>query len=411
MTAEREAENQARRAMPLDGVTVLDLSHALAGPVCTNMLADYGAKVIKIEPPSGDMSRYWGVPLSERESSYYAGLHRTKRGMVLDFKSSEGKALFFELVERADVVIENYRVGALKRLGIDYEEASKRNPGIIYCAISGFGQDGPYRDRAALDLILQAESGIISVTGEPNTTGTRCGVSIADLTAGMNSAFAIMVALREKERSGRGQFIDVPMLDGQMALLSTSLAHYLTSGDIPKPMGTAYSVVVPYQTFHTQTKDIAIAVAGDKIWNVFCPALGCEELMQDPRYATTESRMAHRDSLLPKLQEIFYTRSYEDWEALFLSRDIPVGAINDLAQVVDHPQVKARQILRDVHHPVAGKLRMVGSPFHLSETPALDPAPAPLLGQHTQEILREMLGLSTDRLNQLAGQGVFGAPS
>ena len=227
-------------------------------------------------------------------------------------------------------------------MGLDYEQARKRNPGIIYCSISGFGQDGPYRDRAALDLILQAESGLISVTGEPGTTGTRAGVSIADLTAGMYSAYSIMLALRVKEQTGVGQRIDVSMLEGLMALLGTSIANYFADGVVPRPLGTAYAVVVPYQTFHTKTQDIAVAVAGEKIWQTFCPTIGCPELLDDPRYKTTIVRMQNRDSLVPRLQEVFLTRGYKEWEELLLANEIPCGAINDIEQLMEHPQVKAR---------------------------------------------------------------------
>jgi crotonobetainyl-CoA:carnitine CoA-transferase CaiB-like acyl-CoA transferase len=393
---------------PLEGITIIDLSHALAGPFCTTMLADYGAQVIKVEPPSGDIARGWGSPIAGGETAYFVSLHRNKRGIVLDLKSPQGKELFFKLVEKADVVIENYRVGALTRMGLDYEQARKRNPGIIYCSISGFGQDGPYRDRAALDLILQAESGLISVTGEPGTTGTRAGVSIADLTAGMYSAYSIMLALRVKEQSGVGQRIDVSMLEGLMALLGTSIANYFADGVVPTPLGTAYAVVVPYQTFHTKTQDIAVAVAGEKIWQTFCPTVGCPELRDDPLYKTTIDRMQNRDALIPRLQEIFLTRTYSEWEQLLLANEIPCGAINDIAQVMEHPQVKARGTMREVHHRTAGTVHVVGSPVRLSATPAREPTPSPTLGEHTREVLGEILGLATAEIDALAAAGVFG---
>jgi crotonobetainyl-CoA:carnitine CoA-transferase CaiB-like acyl-CoA transferase len=394
--------------LPLQDVKVLDLTHALAGPFCSTMLADFGAEVIKLEPPgAGDIARGWGATMPGGETSYFVSLHRNKRGIVIDLKKPEGKELFFRLVERCDVVLENYRVGALTRLGLDYEAARKRNPGIIYASISGFGQDGPYRDRAALDLILQAESGLISVTGEPGTTGTRAGVSIADLTAGMNAAYGVMLALRVKERTGEGQHVDISMLEGQLSLLGTSIANYFANGEIPKPMGTAYPVVVPYQTFHTKTQDLALAVAGEKIWRKFCPTIGCPELADDPRYRTTLDRMKNRDSLIPTLQQVFLTRTYEEWEALLLANDIPVGAINNLAQVVEHPQVKARHSLLDVEHPRVGRVRVVGSPVRLSRTPARKPTPSPLHGQHTREVLQDVLGLTADEIAALDAAGVI----
>src|SRR5438477_1929169 len=299
--------------LPLEDVKVLDLTHALAGPFCSTMLADFGAQLIKVEPPTGDIARGWGAPMAGGETAYFVSLHRNKRGIVLDLKHAKGKALFFKLVEQCDVVLENYRVGALKKLGLDYEAARKRNPGIIYCSISGFGQNGPYRDRAALDLVLQAESGIISVTGEPGTTGTRAGVSIADLTAGLYSAYAVMLALRVKEKTGEGQSIDVSMMEGQLSLLGTLIANYFADGKIPQPMGTAYSVVVPYQTFHTKTRDLALAVAGEKIWRNLCPTIGHAELLADPRYKTTIDRARNRDTLIPMLQSVFLTKPYEEW--------------------------------------------------------------------------------------------------
>ncbi len=393
---------------PLEDIKVLDLTHALAGPFCSTMLADFGAQVIKLEPPgAGDIARSWGHPLPGGETSYFVGLHRNKRGIVVDLKRPEGKELFFRLVEQCDVVLENYRVDALKRLGLDYEAARKRNKGIIYCSISGFGQDGPYRDRAALDLILQAESGMISVTGEPGTTGTRAGVSIADLTAGMHAAYGVMLALRIKERTGEGQHVDISMMEGQLSLLGTSFFNYFANGEIPKPMGTAYAVVVPYQTFHTRTRDLALAIAGEKLWRKFCPTIGCPELADDPRYRTTVDRMNNRDSLIPTLQRVFMTRTYEEWEPLLLANDIPVGAINNIAQVVEHPQVKARNSLITFDHPRVGKVRAVGSPVRLSRTPARMMTPAPVQGEHTQEVLQEMLGLNADEIAALAAAGVI----
>ncbi|MGZ5144103.1 MAG: CaiB/BaiF CoA transferase family protein [Burkholderiales bacterium] len=395
--------------LPLEDIKVLDLTHALAGPFCSTLLADFGAPVIKLEPPgAGDIARGWGAPLPGGETAYFVSLHRHKRGIVIDLKKPEGKELFFRLVEKSDVVLENYRVGALTRLGLDYEAARTRNPGIIYCSVSGFGQDGPYRERAALDLILQAESGMISVTGELGSSGTKAGVSIADMTAGMYCAYAVMLALRVKDKTGEGQQVDISMMEGQLALLGTNIANYFANGEIPKPLGTAYSVVVPYQTFHTKTRDLALAVAGEKLWRKFCPVMGCPELLDDPRYVNTVERSRHRDTLIAKLQEVFLTKSYEEWEKLLLRNDIPVGAINNIAQVVEHPQVKARQSLREVDHPSVGKVRVVASPVRLSKTPAKKPTPSPIHGQHTRDVLHDVLGLTADEIDRLAAAGVVG---
>ena len=394
---------------PLEGVRVLDLSHALAGPFCSTMLADFGAEVIKLEPTgAGDIARAWGPRLPGGETSYFVSLHRNKKGIEVDLKHPQGKELFFRLVERCDVVLENYRVGALARLGLGYEAARERNAGIIYCAVSGFGQDGPYRDRAALDLILQAESGMISVTGESGGHGVRCGVSIADMTAGMYAAFGILLALRVKERTGRGQAIDVSMLEGQLSLLGTMIGGYLADGQSPAPMGTAYKALLPYQTFRTRTRDLALAVGSEKLWKVFCPVIGCPELAEDPRYRTNADRAKNREGLIATLQDVFLTRTFEEWEPLLLASGIPVGAINDIAQVVAHPQVTARQALVEMDHPRAGKVRMVGAPVRLSETPGAVRTPAPTLGEHTDEVLRQLLGLPAAEIADLRASGAIG---
>jgi crotonobetainyl-CoA:carnitine CoA-transferase CaiB-like acyl-CoA transferase len=394
--------------LPLEGVKVLDLTHALAGPYCSTMLADYGAQVIKLEAfGAGDIARTWGTLLPGGETAYFAALHRNKKGIEINLKHARGKEIFFDLVERCDIVIENFRVGTLKKLGLDYAKAKARNPGIIYCSISGFGQSGPYKERAALDLILQAESGMISVTGEPGGRGVRCGVSVADLTAGLNAAFGIMAALRVKEKTGRGQEVDVSMMEGQMSLLNTIIGNHLADGKIPGPMGTAYTALTPYQTFHTKTKDFALAVGSEKLWKTFCPAIGHPELTDDPRYAVNQSRTKNRDSLIATLQAIFMTRTFEEWEATLLGSGVPFGALNNIAQVVDHPQVKARGSLLDVNHPKIGPIKIVGPVAKLSETPATIRTNSPSLGEHTAEVLRDFLGLSADAITELTTQGVI----
>ena len=395
--------------LPLEDVKILDLSHALAGPFCSTMLADFGAQIIKIEPPgSGDIARGWGTPLPGGETDYFVSLHRNKKGVALDLKNPAGKETLLRMIERADVVLENYRVGALNRLGLDYETARKRNPGIIYCSVSGFGQDGPYRDRPAMDLIVQAESGMISVTGEPGGRGARAGVSIADLTAGMNAAFGIMLALRVKEKTGIGQIVDVSMLEGQIGLLGNMIGSYCASGEIPGPLGTAYKALLPYQTFRTKSSDLAIAVGSDKLWKGFCPAIGCPELTDDPRFRTNPDRNKNRPALIAKLQEVFLARTYEEWEADLVKAGIPVGVVNNLAQVVEHPQVKARGALVTMDHPTAGKVRMAGPSVRLSQTPGSIRTPSPKLGQHTEEVLRDLLGLSADEIAGMRAAGVFG---
>src|SRR5687768_484522 len=395
--------------MALDDVKVIDLSHALAGPFASTMLADFGAHVVKVEPPgSGDISRAWGPPFYGSEPAYFVSLNRNKQSVEIDLKHPEGKELFFRLVERSDVVLENYRVGTLEKLGIDYSRARVRNPRIIYCSVSGFGQTGPYRERAALDLILQAESGMMSVTGEPGGRGVRAGTSIADMTAGMYAAFGIMTALHARERTGHGQVVDVSMLEGQMGLLGTMIGAYLADGVVPEPMGTAYKALLPYQTFRTRTRDLAIAVGSEKLWKIFCPLLGLPELTDDPRYATNAHRNKNRASLIATLQEAFLTKTYDEWEAVLVPAGIPMGAINTIDRVVEHPQVAARGALVESEHPTAGKVRMVGPVVRLSDTPGAVRRPAPLLGQHTAEVLREHLGLDDAEIARLRDAGAIG---
>ena len=393
----------------LDDITVLDLTHALAGPFASTMLGDYGAEIIKIEPPGhGDIARAWGPPFYHNESAYFVGLNRNKRSIEVDLKHPQGQELFFRLLERADVVLENFRVGTVEKLGIDYARARARHPGVIYCSISGFGQDGPYRDRAALDLVVQAESGLISVTGEPGRPGVRCGISTADITAGMYAAFGILAALHARQKTGRGQFIDVSMLEGQLGILSGVIGTYLADGIVPQPMGTAYAALLPYQTFRTKTRDLALGIGSDKAWRTFCPLVGLERLTRDARYATNAARHANRTTLIATLQEALLTKTYEEWEAILLAAGIPVGAINTIDQVVDHPQVHARGALVACRHPTAGTVRVVGPPVRLSETPGAVRTPAPLLGEHTDDVLHDRLGLDDDEIERLRREGVIG---
>lgn len=396
---------------PLEGIKVLDLSHALAGPHCSTLLADFGADVYKLETPGfGDIARAWGSPLPGDESSYFTALHRNKRGLSIDLKSEEGKALFFELAGKVDVILENFRVGALSKLGLGYEEVRKRNPGIVYCSISGFGQDGPYTHRAAMDLIVQAESGMISITGDEGTHGARCGVSIADLTAGMYAALGIVMALRVREKSGIGQHVDISMLEGQLSLLNVLISGYLADGEMPEPLGTAYKALAPYQTFRTATRDLALAVGSQKLWDIFCPAIGRPELTRHPDYATNIGRNQNRAAMIATLQETFLTRSYEEWEKILVDAGVPVGAVNRIDQVVEHPQVKARDAIVEQEHPRADKVPMAGVAFRLSETPGGIRSPSPSLGEHSAQVLQELLGLPASKVDELIERGIVSGP-
>lgn len=388
--------------LALDDLTVIDLSHALAGPFASTMLGDFGAEIIKIEPPdAGDIARAWGPPFYGTEPSYFVNLNRNKKSVAIDVKHPDGRALILDLIAGADVVLENLRVGTVQKLGLDYESVRTRQPTIIYCSVSGFGQDGPYRDRAALDLIVQAESGMISVTGPPGGPGVRCGMSIADTAAGMFAAFGILAAVHARQRSGHGQFIDVSMLEGQLSLLQSVIGAYLADGVVPQPWGTAYAALLPYQTFRTKTRDLALGIGSDKLWRTFCPLVGAAHLMDDARYATNAARVANRATLIETLQSIFLTGTYEEWEALLVPAGIPLGAINTMEQVVAHPQVTARDALVSSTHPLAGSVRVVGPPVRLTGTPGAVRSPAPLLGEHTEEVLRDRLGLDPREIDRL----------
>lgn len=392
----------------LDDVTVLDLSHALAGPFASTLLGDYGADIIKIEPLEGEIARAWGPPFYGDETAYFVNLNRNKRSVAVDLKRPEGREIFLRLLDTADVVLENLRVGTVGRLGIDYAAASARQPRIIYCSVSGFGQDGPYRDRAALDLVVQAESGMISITGEPGGRGVRCGVSIADITAGLYAAFGILTALHARQTTGRGQFIDVSMLEGQLGILSGMIGAYVADALVPGPLGTAYGALLPYQTFRTRTQDIAIGIGSDRLWRTFCPLIGLPELAADPRFVNNAARNGNRAALIEMLQQAFLTRSFDEWQQVLVPAGIPVGAINTIDRVVCHPQVEARRAVVECEHPVAGVVKTVAPPVRMSGTPGAIRRPAPLLGQHTEDVLRERLGIDTTELARLRAARVIG---
>jgi formyl-CoA transferase/CoA:oxalate CoA-transferase len=390
----------------LGNLTVLDLSHALAGPFASTLLAQYGAEVIKIEPPGGDITRGWGPPFYDTESAYFVNLNPNKKSVVLDLKRLQGQEIFLELAAQADVVLENLRIGTVGKLGVGYDAVAARNARIIYCSISGFGQDGPYRDRSALDLVLQAEAGMISVTGEAGGSGVRAGVSIADITAGLYAAFGIVVALNARTLTGRGQFVDVSMMEGQLGILQNVIGAFLADGIVPKPTGNVYPTLFPYQTFKTRTIDLALGIPSDSRWRALCGILGLDILANDPRYATNAGRSANRAPLVATLEEVFLSKRYEDWEPPLVAAGIPVGAINNIEAVVEHPQVVARTALVSVAHPIAGTVKVVGPVARLADTPGAVREPAPLLGQHTDAVLRERLGYDDQRLDQLRRDGI-----
>ncbi len=391
------------------GVRVLDLSRVLAGPYGSMLLADLGAEVIKVEqPPKGDETRTIGPHFQGPFSAYVVAVNRNKKSMVLDMKAEEGRQVFYDLVKVADIVWDNYRPGVLERIGADYETLSEINPGIISCSISGFGQDGPYRDLPAFDLIVQAMGGGMSITGEPGRPPVRSGIPIGDLAGGMFAAYAVSAALYQREKTGRGQHLDISLLDGQVSLLTYLPQNWLMSGVVPGQVGSRHVSVVPYGAFETKDTYIVIASYGsDKFWRLICKVLGIEELTEDPRFKTNDDRFNNREDLEDKLQKIFVTRPGDEWISLLREAGIPCGPINTVDKVLEDPQVIARNMVVHTEHPRAGHLTMVGNPIKMSAQKEQQIAPPPELGEHTEEILSALLGYPEDRIAALKNTNVI----
>jgi crotonobetainyl-CoA:carnitine CoA-transferase CaiB-like acyl-CoA transferase len=416
----------------LDGIRVLDLSRVLAGPWCTQTLADLGADVIKIERPgSGDDTRTWGPPFMKdaqgrdtAEAAYYLGANRNKRSVTCDISRPEGQALIRELVPLCDVFVENFKVGDMARYGLDYESLRALNPRLVYCSVTGFGQTGPYRERAGYDYAVQGMGGLMSITGERDDLGggpQKVGVAVADLFTGMYATVAILAALRHAEATGEGQRIDMALLDAQVAMLANLGANYLVSGKVPGRSGNAHVNIVPYQVFETApaaagtegepgaraARDhIILAVGNDGQFAKFCEVANRPELAQDPRFARNQDRVRNRAELVPILEDIMKQRPKAQWLAALEAAKVPCGAINNLAEVFADPQVQERGMVDTWEHPLAPQLRLVASPMKLSATPVRTDLPPPLLGQHTGEVLGELLGRSPEQLAQLRDRKV-----
>jgi crotonobetainyl-CoA:carnitine CoA-transferase CaiB-like acyl-CoA transferase len=372
---------------PLDGVVVLDLTRALAGPYCTLMLGDLGADVIKVESPEGDESRTWGPPFVNGETSYFMTVNRNKRSIILNLKQPAAVEVLHRLARGADVLVENFRPGTLARLGLSPHTALELNPRLVYCAITGFGQDGPRRDQPAYDLILQGMGGVMSLTGPPDGGPNKAGIPIGDLAAGMFAAYAIAAALYERERSGQGQIVDTSLLGGQVALLSYQAGAYFATGRAPGRVGNRHSQIAPYETFATADGHVNIGVANEALWARFCEALELQPLRADPRFTTNGERVANRETLVaaiaPRLRELPSAEVLRRLEAA----GVPCGPIYDLAEVFADPQTEHLGLKPTVEHPRAGQWNMPGLPYRLSRTPGGVRLPAPLLGEHTDAIL------------------------
>lgn len=379
---------------PLEGILVVDLSRVLAGPYCTMMLGDLGAEVIKIESPEGDDTRQWGPPYIGGESAYYLCANRNKKSIILNLKSEGAKRVLLDLVRRADILVENFRVGTMQKMGLDYQRLRDVNPRLIYSAISGYGQTGPYSNRAGYDFIAQAEGGLMSITGESDGQPMKVGVAIVDITAGLFAATAILAALHEREKSGEGQYIDVALLDSQVAWLANVASNYLISGQRPKRYGNAHANIVPYETFKTQDGYIAIGVGNDRQWQRFCEVLGKSEWAADARFITNSKRVENRTTLIPMINAVTLTQDRAQWCRLLQEAGVPCGPINSIDQVFSDAQVLHREMKVEIPHPTAGKVQLVGLPYKLSRTPAAITRHPPLLGEHTETVLKDLLGYS-----------------
>lgn len=400
----------------LSHLRVLDLSRVLAGPAAGQILADLGAEVIKIERPGqGDDTRAWGPPWlrdsagnETSEAAYYLGANRGKKSVAINLSSAEGQQLVRDLAATSDIVIENFRVGGLARYGLDYASLSADHPGLIYCSITGFGQTGPYAERPGYDAMIQAMGGLMSITGEADGQPQKVGVALADVMSGLYAVIGILAALAHRERTGAGQYIDLALLDVQVAALTNQAMNYLVGERVPQRMGNAHPNIVPYQAFATEDGYLMLAVGNDTQFRRLCELLGQAELAADPRFATNSARVNHRDLLVARLAGEFARGRRDDWLARLEAVGVPCGPVNHIDEVFADPQVRHRGMRTEAEHPLAGRVPLVGSPLKLSATPPIHAVAPPTLGQHTDEVLTQALGLDAAACERLRDAGVIG---
>jgi formyl-CoA transferase/CoA:oxalate CoA-transferase len=387
---------------PLDGLLVLDFTRVLSGPYCTMLLADMGARVIKVEQPGrGDDTRAWGPPFINGESAYFLSVNRNKESLTLDLKHPSSRRVLDPLLQQAGVLVENFRPGTMTRLGLGYDELAAASPGLVYCSISGFGQTGPRREEAGYDAVMQGEAGLMSITGEPGGPPFRLGVAIADIVSGMFAAQGIAMALLARARTGRGQRVDIGMLDAAAALLTYQAGIYFATGKTPARMGNRHPTIVPYETFSAADGDFVLAVGNDEQWRRFCSVIGDPALASDERFATNQARVAHHDQLRPVLLDRLQRRSRSEWVAELKRNGVACGSVREVAEVLEDPQLDARDMVETVDHITAGAVRVLGVPIKLSDTPGTVRTAPPGLGQHTDGILQDDAGLSRDEIEML----------
>ena len=386
---------------PLAGFTVLDLTRVLSGPYCTMVLGDLGARIIKVEQPGkGDDTRAWGPPFLGDESAYFLSINRNKESVTLDYKPAAGRKVLAALIAKADVLVENFRPGTLERAGFGWDAVHQEFPRLVYASIAGYGQTGPRKDEAGYDAVMQAEGGLMSVTGDADRPGYRLGVAITDMVAGLYCSQGITAALLARERSGEGQRVDIGMLDTTAALLTYQAANWFATGQTPQRRGNRHATIAPYETFTTADGEIVVAVGNDDLWKRFCPAVGLPELAANPRFATNRDRMANYDEMRPPIDRVFRTATNAEWIARLNAAGVANGEVRDIGQMLNDPQLAAREMVQTMMHPTVGATRVIGAPIKLSATPATLRTPPPVLGQHTDAVLAE-LGYSPGDISQL----------
>ena len=392
----------------LAGLTVLDLTRVLSGPYCTMMLADMGARVIKVERPGGgDDTRAWGPPFQSGESAYFLSVNRNKESVTLDLKHPDGRRVLDALIDRADVLAENFRPGALDRMGLGYADLSRRRPDLVYCSISGFGQSGPRRREPGYDAVMQGEGGLMSITGAEDGPAYRLGVAIVDVVSGMFAAYGVAVALLARERTGRGQLVDVGMLDAAAAVLTYQAGSYFATGRAPGRLGNRHPSIAPYESLEAADGELVVAAGNDQLWRALCGVLGLGALADDPRFRTNADRVAARGALRPLLVERLRTRPVADWLTQLKAAGVPCGGVRDLEQVFSDPQIVERAMVVALDHPIAGAIRQLGVPVKLSGTRGAVRTPPPALGQHTDAVLRGDLGIDPEEIARLRAAGAI----